>query len=61
MKLFSRKEKIILRSERQKDDFIEKLENAHIDYDIREAKDSFSDNNLTYIVKIEAADLKKVV
>ena len=61
MKLFSRKEKIVLRSEQQKDEFIEKLENAHIDYDIRETKDSFSDDHVTYIVKIEAADLKKVV
>lgn len=61
MKLFSKKEKIILRSEQQKDDFIEKLENAHIDYDIREDKSSVSNNQLTYIVRIEAADMKKLV
>ncbi len=61
MKLFSKKEKIILRSEQHKDDFIEKLENAHIDYDIREDKVSVSNNHPTYIVRIEAADMKKVV
>ncbi|MCR5733497.1 MAG: hypothetical protein K6G22_02720 [Lachnospiraceae bacterium] len=61
MKLFSKKEKIVLRSEHQKDNFIEKLENAHIDYDIREDKDSVYSNHTTYIIRIEAADMKKVV
>jgi hypothetical protein len=57
MKFFSKKEKIILRSEQQKDDFIEKLDRVHVDYDIRKEKDSTS----TYIIRIEAADMKKVV
>lgn len=61
MKLFSKKEKIILRSEQHKDDFIEMLENAHIDFDIHEDKDSVSNNHPTYIVRIETADMKKVV
>lgn len=61
MKLFSKKEKIILRSEQQKDDFIEKLENAHIKYDIRESADSASNNHPTYIVRVEASDMKKVI
>lgn len=61
MKLFSKKETIILRSEQQKEEFIEKLEGANIDYDIREDKDSASTGHITYIVRIDAADMKKIV
>lgn len=61
MKLFSRKEKVVLRSEQQKDDFIEKLEKAHIAYDIREDADSMASNHVTYIVRVDASELKKVV
>jgi hypothetical protein len=61
MKLFSKKEKIILRSEEQKEIFINKLENAHIDYDIREDRDSVFSNHPTYIIRIEAADMAKVI
>ncbi len=60
MKLFTKKEKIVLRSEQQKDVLIEKLENAHIEYDIREDKESVFDNHTTYIIRIPAADYKKV-
>ncbi|MCR5107624.1 MAG: hypothetical protein K6B28_05620 [Lachnospiraceae bacterium] len=61
MKLFNRKEKIILRSEQQKDDFIEKLDRSNINYDIREEKKCVSDNNPIYIIRINADDMKKVV
>ncbi len=61
MKLFSKKAKFMLNSEQQKDDFIEKLESAHIEYDIRKDKDSAINNHPTYIVRIDAADMQKVV
>lgn len=61
MSLFSKKEKIILRSEAQKDIFIEKLEKAHIKYDIREDEDSVFSNGYSYIIKIDASDMAKVV
>ena len=60
MSIFTRKKKIIVNSEQQKDILIEKLENAHIDYDIREDKDIVFDNRITYIVRVPAADYKKV-
>ncbi len=60
MNMFTKKEKIILRSEQQKDVLIEKLESAHIEYDIREDKDSVFNNHMTYIVRVPAADFKKV-
>ena len=40
MTLFTKKENIILNSELQRDDFIEKLDKAHVDYDVREDKAS---------------------
>lgn len=61
MKLFSKKEKIVLRSEQQKDDLIEKLENAHIEYNLKEDKDSVFSDHPTYIILVEAKDMSKVV
>lgn len=61
MNLFGKKEKIILNSEQQKEDYIQKLENAHVKYDIKTDKDSVSSGHTTYIVSINAADLKKIV
>ncbi len=61
MTLFSKKEKIILNSELQRDDFIEKLDKAHVDYDVREDKASLFSGKIAYIFCIKTADLKKVV
>ncbi|MCR5510054.1 MAG: hypothetical protein K6F54_03800 [Lachnospiraceae bacterium] len=61
MSLFTKKETITLFSEQQKDSFIEKLESNHIDYKIKESNDSVFSNEIHYIVKVSAADLKKVV
>lgn len=61
MTLFSKKEKIILNSELQRDDFIEKLDKAHVDYDVREDKVSVFSGKIACIFSIKTADLKKVV
>ena len=61
MRLFAKKEKIILTSEQQREDFVEKLENAHVYYDIREDKDSVSNSNHPiYILRMYADDVSKV-
>ena len=60
MSLFSRKETFIFKSEKQKDAYIEKLEKAHIDYDIFEERDAIYNRDVSYIVRVRAADLKKV-
>ena len=59
--LFTKKEKIILNSELQRDDFIEKLDKAHVDYDVREDKASVFGGKVAYIFSIKATDLNKVV
>lgn len=61
MTLFTKKEKIILNSEQQRDDFIEKLDKAHVDYDVREDKTSVFSGKVAYIFSVKATDLKKVV
>ena len=61
MSLFGRKETITLFSEGQKDDYIEKLDKAHIVYDIREKKVDYFDDRITYIIRAKAEDLKKVI
>ncbi len=60
MKLFSRKKTIILRSEQQKEELIEKFENAHVKYDLRPDKDNVYNNHPSYIVHISASELAKV-
>jgi hypothetical protein len=61
MTLFTRKEKIILNSEQQRDDLIEKLDKAHVEYDVREDKASMFGGKVAYIFRVKTADLKKVV
>ena len=60
MSLFSRKETIILKSEQQKDAYIERLEKAHVDYDVFEDRDTVYSRDVTYMIRIKASDLKKV-
>ncbi len=61
MSLFTKKEKIVLTSEEQKDAFIDKMERAHIKYDIREEKSSFSNGHTSFIARVNADDLKRVI
>ena len=60
MSLFSKKEKIVMMSEQQKDAYIEKLENAGVAYDVREDREDIYGRNVTYIIRVKSSDLKKV-
>ena len=60
MSLFGKKEIITLYSEQQKDEYIEKLDHAHIVYDLREKKEDSFENRITYVIRVKADDLKKV-
>ncbi len=60
MKMFDRKEYIILKSEQQKDAYIERLDNAHVDYNVFEDRDVVFHRDVTYIIQVKASDLKKV-
>ena len=60
MSLFSKKETIVLKTMQQRDAFIERLEKAHVDYDIKEDRDSIYSQDLTFYIRVKAEDMKKV-
>ena len=60
MSLFDRKQKIILKTEQQKDAYIDRLEKAHIEYDIHEERDTVYSRDVSYIIRVKAADLQMV-
>jgi hypothetical protein len=60
MSLFSKKETIVFMSEQQKDAYIEKLQNAHVDFDVLESRENVYSSKVSYLVRVNAADLKKV-
>ena len=60
MSLLNRKETIVFKSEQQKDAYIERLEKAHVEYDVSEDRDTIYSRDVSYIIRIKASDLKKV-
>lgn len=60
MSLFSKKETIVFMSEQQKDAYIEKLQNAHVDFDVLESRENVYSSKVAYLIRVNAADLKKV-
>ncbi len=55
-----RKAKIVLFSERQKDDMLERLERSKVEYRIREVSNLFTFGT-HFDISVNAADMKKVV
>ena len=60
MHLFTRKETVVLKTEQQRDAFIEKLEKAHVDYDVSEDRVSVFSDKMYFYIRLKADDLKKV-
>ena len=63
MWLFEKKEEketLTMQTEQQKDAFIERLESAHVSYEIREHHGDMYGKDTTYTIRVKAADLKKV-
>jgi len=60
MSLFNKKETIIMKNEKQKDAYIEKLEKAHIEFDVSEHRDAICRRDTLYFIRVKASDLKKV-
>ena len=60
MSLFNRRETVVFKSEQQKDAYIERLEKAHVEYDVREDRDTIYSRDVSYIIRVKASDLKKV-
>ena len=60
MQLFGKPETIILKTEKQRDAYIDRLDRAHVDYEVSEVRDDIYSRNITYVIHIRPADLKKV-
>lgn len=60
MSLFNRKETLVFKTEQQRDTYIERLDAAHIEYEVLENRDDFYSRDVDYIVRVAASDLKKV-
>ncbi len=61
MTLFEKKDRLILNSEQQKDDYIEKLDQAHVEYNLRIKNDVTASNRTIYEIRLRHSDLKKVI
>ncbi len=60
MKFFGKKETLVFKTEQQKDNFIERLNEANVNYDIKEVREFILKPNMFYTVSLFADDLKKV-
>lgn len=60
MNLFHKTTQVVLRSEEQRDEYIEKLQKAHVDYRVFEDQETVYSRDKRFIFRINAADLKKV-
>ena len=60
MKLFNKKETLIFKTVQQRDAYIERLDAAHVDYEVLENRDNIYSLDVDYILRVAASDLKKV-
>ena len=59
MKLWNKKETIELYSESQKDNMIERLESAHVNFQIQEVENLFTAEK-HFNISVDANDMKKI-
>lgn len=60
MKLFTRKETLVFKTEQQRDAYIERLDAAHVDYDVATIGENIYSRDKEYVIRVTASDLKKV-
>ncbi len=60
MSLFNRKETLVFKTEQQRDAYIERLDAAHVEYEVLENRDNIYSRDVDYIIRVAASDLKKV-
>ncbi len=60
MKLFNKKETLIFKTVQQRDAYIERLDAAHVEYEVLENRDNIYSRDVDYIIRVAASDLKKV-
>ena len=60
MSLFNKKETLIFKTEKQRDAYIERLDAAHVEYEVLQNRDNIYSRDVNYILRVAASDLKKV-
>ena len=60
MKLHNKKGVIILKSIEHRDAYLDMLDRAHVEYDVDEFYDNLVSQDVSYIIRVRNADLKKV-
>ncbi len=60
MSLFHRKETLVFKTEKQRDAYIEKLDAAHIKFQVQTIGDNIYSQDVDYVIRLAASDLKKV-
>lgn len=60
MRLFTRKETLVFKTEQQRDAYIERLDAAHVEYDVATIGENVYSRDKEYIIRVAASDLKKV-
>ncbi len=53
-------ETLVMKTEQQKDAFIDRLESAHVSFEVREHHGDMYGRNTFYTIRVNTADLKKV-
>ena len=53
-------EKIVLMTEKQKDNYIDRLEDANVDFEVFVERESIYSRDIQYVIRVKAEDLKKV-
>ena len=60
MSLFNKKETLIFKTEKQRDAYIDRLDAAHIEYEVLENRENIYSRDVDYIIRLAASDLRKV-
>ncbi len=60
MSLFARKETLVFKTEQQRDAYIEKLDAAHVKFEVKTIGDKVYSRDVVYTLRVSASDLKKV-
>lgn len=60
MSLFTRKETLVFKTEQQRDAYIEKLDAAHVKFEVNTIGDKVNSRDIVYTLRVSASDLKKV-
>lgn len=60
MSLFTRKKTLVFKTEQQRDAYIEKLDAAHVEFEVLTVGENIYSKDLDYVIRVSASDLKKV-